>query len=201
VTGTSPDGHFHTPGTLFGLLRCGLFFEMLVTPVSKGDLSASAYSIQLLLPEAEVIAYVSQSAAKNSARRSGGNLMASEDQIFTIKELSEHLRVHPTTIYRLLRQGRLPGFRVGSNWRFNRAAIEEWEKLQASELQPPASRGRHKTEKGQQRIEATRAMRKRFRSSLARVSRIAFLSIRASTLSNFRALIFGRILTSLSPTF
>jgi excisionase family DNA binding protein len=73
--------------------------------------------------------------------------MASEDQIFTIKELSEHLRVHPTTIYRLLRQGRLPGFRVGSNWRFNRAAIEEWEKLQAAELQPPASRGRRKTEK------------------------------------------------------
>ena len=73
--------------------------------------------------------------------------MASEDQIFTIKELSEHLRVHPTTIYRLLRQGRLPGFRVGSNWRFNRAAIEEWEKLQASELHPPASRGRHKTGK------------------------------------------------------
>ncbi len=27
--------------------------------------------------------------------------MASQDEIFTIKELSEHLRVHPTTIYRL----------------------------------------------------------------------------------------------------
>jgi excisionase family DNA binding protein len=73
--------------------------------------------------------------------------MASEDEIFTIKELSEHLRVHPTTIYRLLRQGRLPGFRVGSNWRFNRAAIEQWEKLQALEPRPPAGRGRHKIEK------------------------------------------------------
>jgi len=73
--------------------------------------------------------------------------MASEEEIFTIKELSEHLRVHPTTIYRLLRQGRLPGFRVGSNWRFNRAAIEQWEKLQASQPHPPAGRGRHKNEK------------------------------------------------------
>jgi excisionase family DNA binding protein len=70
--------------------------------------------------------------------------MSADDEIFTIKELSEHLRVHPTTIYRLLRQGRLPGFRVGSNWRFNRAAIEEWEKLQPSETQPPAMRGRHR---------------------------------------------------------
>lgn len=54
-----------------------------------------------------------------------------EDQIFTIRELSDHLRVHPTTIYRLLRQGRLPGFRVGSNWRFSREAIEHWEREQA----------------------------------------------------------------------
>jgi excisionase family DNA binding protein len=74
--------------------------------------------------------------------------MAPEDEeIFTIKELSEHLRVHPTTIYRLLRQGRLPGFRVGSNWRFNRTAIEQWEKLQASQPQAPTGRGRHKSEK------------------------------------------------------
>ncbi len=73
--------------------------------------------------------------------------MAFEDQIFTIKELSEHLRVHPTTIYRLLHQGRLPGFRVGSNWRFNRAAIEQWEKLQASDPPQPVNRGHHKGEK------------------------------------------------------
>ncbi|HKV55877.1 MAG TPA: helix-turn-helix domain-containing protein [Candidatus Binataceae bacterium] len=70
--------------------------------------------------------------------------MASEDEIFTIKELSDHLRVHPTTIYRLLRQGRLPGFRVGSNWRFNRAAIEQWERLQALEPQQPVMRGRRR---------------------------------------------------------
>jgi excisionase family DNA binding protein len=70
--------------------------------------------------------------------------MASQDDIFTIKELSEHLRVHPTTIYRLLRQGLLPGFRVGSNWRFNRAAIEQWEKTQAAGEQVVVPRGRRK---------------------------------------------------------
>jgi excisionase family DNA binding protein len=66
------------------------------------------------------------------------------DDIFTIKELSEHLRVHPTTIYRLLRQGRLPGFRVGSNWRFNRAAIEQWERTQIVGFEMPVTRGRRK---------------------------------------------------------
>ncbi len=56
--------------------------------------------------------------------------MAPEEEIFTVNELSKHLRVHPTTIYRLLRRGLIPGFRVGSNWRFSRAAIEEWERAE-----------------------------------------------------------------------
>ena len=56
--------------------------------------------------------------------------MASDEEILTISELSEHLRVHPTTIYRLLREGTIPGFRVGSAWRFSRAAIEKWERGQ-----------------------------------------------------------------------
>jgi hypothetical protein len=38
----------------------------------------------------------------------------------------------------------LPGFRVGSNWRFNRAAIEQWERTQASDSPMPVSRGRGK---------------------------------------------------------
>ncbi|HYL59910.1 MAG TPA: helix-turn-helix domain-containing protein [Candidatus Acidoferrales bacterium] len=73
--------------------------------------------------------------------------MASEEEILTISELSAHLRVHPTTIYRLLREGRIPGFRVGSAWRFSRAAIEKWERGQVGsrdlESQPSRqSRGR-----------------------------------------------------------
>lgn len=61
--------------------------------------------------------------------------MASSEEILTITELSAHLRVHPTTIYRLLREGRIPGFRVGSAWRFSRAAIEVWEHGQAEPLE------------------------------------------------------------------
>jgi excisionase family DNA binding protein len=60
--------------------------------------------------------------------------MASSEEILTIAELSAHLRVHPTTIYRLLREGRIPGFRVGSAWRFSRAAIEVWEHEQVGPI-------------------------------------------------------------------
>jgi len=46
--------------------------------------------------------------------------------ILTVRELSEYLKVHPSTIYRLLKTGQLPAFRVGSDWRFNVEEIERW---------------------------------------------------------------------------
>jgi excisionase family DNA binding protein len=49
-------------------------------------------------------------------------------QILNVSELSKYLRVHKTTIYRMLRQGRLPGFRIGSDWRFSVEAIERWQR-------------------------------------------------------------------------
>jgi excisionase family DNA binding protein len=49
-------------------------------------------------------------------------------EVMTVKELAEFLRVNPATIYRLLRDGRIPGFRVGSEWRFDREAIEQWQR-------------------------------------------------------------------------
>jgi excisionase family DNA binding protein len=47
-------------------------------------------------------------------------------RILTVSELSEYLHVHRTTIYRMLREGKLPGFRIGSDWRFSLEAIEQW---------------------------------------------------------------------------
>jgi excisionase family DNA binding protein len=44
----------------------------------------------------------------------------------TICEPCEYLRVHRSTIYRLLKKGQLPGFKIGSDWRFNREAINSW---------------------------------------------------------------------------
>jgi excisionase family DNA binding protein len=46
--------------------------------------------------------------------------------VMTVKELSGYLKVHPSTIYRQLRRGRLPAFKVGSDWRFNIESIDRW---------------------------------------------------------------------------
>ncbi len=53
-------------------------------------------------------------------------------KVLTVRELSNYLRVHPSTIYRLLKKGQLPGFKVGSDWRFNIEAIDSWRLGQGS---------------------------------------------------------------------
>jgi excisionase family DNA binding protein len=47
-------------------------------------------------------------------------------RVLTVRELAGYLRVHQSTVYRLLREGKLPAFRIGSNWRFTREEIERW---------------------------------------------------------------------------
>ena len=46
--------------------------------------------------------------------------------LLTVAELARYLRVHPTTIYRLLKKQQIPAFKVGSDWRFNLASIDRW---------------------------------------------------------------------------
>ena len=57
--------------------------------------------------------------------------------VLTVNELSDYLKLHPTTIYRLLKAGQLPGFRIGSDWRFNVKEIERW--LAECEKKPHAT--------------------------------------------------------------
>src|SRR2546422_8659007 len=60
------------------------------------------------------------------AANQAGEDMAQPTKVLTVRELSNYLRVHPSTIYRLLKKGELPGFKVGSDWRFNIEAIDRW---------------------------------------------------------------------------
>ncbi|HTQ26135.1 MAG TPA: helix-turn-helix domain-containing protein [Candidatus Binataceae bacterium] len=47
-------------------------------------------------------------------------------RVMTVKELSDYLKVHPSTVYRQLKRGGLPAFKVGSDWRFNIESIDRW---------------------------------------------------------------------------
>lgn len=45
--------------------------------------------------------------------------------ILTAEEVAEFLRIHPYTVRRLAREGKLPGFRIGGQWRFKKKIIDE----------------------------------------------------------------------------
>jgi excisionase family DNA binding protein len=54
------------------------------------------------------------------------NPMESGHEILTMKDICDLLRVHPSTVYKMVRQGKIPSFRIGSDWRFRRDRIVRW---------------------------------------------------------------------------
>jgi len=46
--------------------------------------------------------------------------------VLTLEEVANYLRVHPSTVYRLLKKRGIPAFKVGSDWRFNLESIDHW---------------------------------------------------------------------------
>jgi excisionase family DNA binding protein len=46
--------------------------------------------------------------------------------VLTLEEVAEFLQVHPSTVYRLLKNRRIPAFKIGSDWRFNQESIQSW---------------------------------------------------------------------------
>jgi len=49
-----------------------------------------------------------------------------DGQVMTLEEVAAYLRVHPSTIYRLLKKNQIPAFKVGSDWRFNLESVDKW---------------------------------------------------------------------------
>jgi excisionase family DNA binding protein len=65
--------------------------------------------------------------------------------VLTVQEVSSYLRVHPSTIYRMLKRNQLPAFRVGSDWRFTVEAIDEWRsRAESGALKPEHGRSARK---------------------------------------------------------
>ncbi len=60
---------------------------------------------------------------------------SSEDEILTIKEVADFLKVTERTIYRHAASKRIPAFKVGGTWRFSRADIDRWIRQQATQTQ------------------------------------------------------------------
>lgn len=66
-------------------------------------------------------------------------MIINDNKVLTVRELSDYLKVHPSTIYRQLKRGRIPAFKVGSDWRFNIESIDRWRLEQDAPVRNGAS--------------------------------------------------------------
>jgi excisionase family DNA binding protein len=46
--------------------------------------------------------------------------------VMTIDQLAEYLQIPKSTLYKLVQDGKVPGKKVGRQWRFHRDAVDTW---------------------------------------------------------------------------
>lgn len=49
-----------------------------------------------------------------------------EKPYLSIHDVAKRFGINSTTVYRLAKQGRLPAFKVGNQWRFSEVHLEQW---------------------------------------------------------------------------
>ncbi len=62
--------------------------------------------------------------------------LAGYDLVMTPAEVAQVLRMNPEVVTRLIREGKLPGFRVGGTWRVRRGDVQA---VMKGEWKPPES--------------------------------------------------------------
>ena len=48
------------------------------------------------------------------------------ENVLTIREVADLLKINDKTVYKLVADAKIPGFKVGGSWRFDRAVIAKW---------------------------------------------------------------------------
>ncbi len=52
--------------------------------------------------------------------------MTKNKEILTAKEVAEYLNIHPLTVHKYAREGKIPAFKIGTDWRFHKKYIQRW---------------------------------------------------------------------------
>ncbi|MFW6106558.1 MAG: helix-turn-helix domain-containing protein [bacterium] len=52
--------------------------------------------------------------------------MNAANELLTVDEVADFLRVKPSTVYEWAKQGKIPASKVGRLWRFSRKDVEAW---------------------------------------------------------------------------
>jgi len=50
----------------------------------------------------------------------------SENDIMTLEEVADYLRLKPQTIYTWAQEKKIPAAKLGKEWRFRRSMVDKW---------------------------------------------------------------------------
>ena len=64
--------------------------------------------------------------------------------LLTPAEVAERLRLHPKTVVRMARDGRLPAIKIGTGWRFDADQLDIAPPTRPARIERPAPRGRRR---------------------------------------------------------
>jgi excisionase family DNA binding protein len=53
-------------------------------------------------------------------------MLTSQNELMTAEEVAKYMRLPQSTVYKLVQEGKLPGFKVGRHWRFRRETLVQW---------------------------------------------------------------------------
>ena len=53
-------------------------------------------------------------------------MMETLNEIMTVKDVAEYLKLCEMTVYRMAKKNEIPAFKIGGDWRFRKDAIKEW---------------------------------------------------------------------------
>lgn len=48
------------------------------------------------------------------------------DEIMTVKQLAEYLKLNYQTVYKKVQRGEIPSSKIGRGWRFQKSVIDRW---------------------------------------------------------------------------
>ena len=53
-------------------------------------------------------------------------MIAMEDELLTVEEVAQKLKMNPDHIKRLLRSGKIPGYKIEGSWRVKQSELDRW---------------------------------------------------------------------------
>jgi excisionase family DNA binding protein len=70
--------------------------------------------------------YQSATDSANDGRSHLSEAPSNFEPVLNTQEAAALLQIHPKTLQRMARQGRVPAFRIGDLWRFRASELDEW---------------------------------------------------------------------------